>query len=572
MLETLGQALAHAAAEGPTLGLRFVDSAERETFLTWPEVQRRARVAAGALRARGVQSGDRVVLIFPTGPGFFDAFFGCALLGAVPVPLYPPVRLGRMDAYVERTAAMITQVEAVAVITDARVGRALGQVALRCPVRAGWLRDEALTDGEPTEVEVDPDSLGLVQFSSGSTQDPKPVALTHRALLAQGRVLTEVVKAASAAPGSPAPAGVSWLPLYHDMGLIGCLLPALCVPGPLTLIPPEAFLAKPALWLRAISRHRGTVSPAPDFAYALCTERIRDADLVGVDLSSWRLALDGAEPIATRTLAAFAERFAPYGLDPHALTPVYGLSEMALAVTFTPTGRGPRPVIVEPQALAEGRVEHDPAGVARMSVGRALPGFDVQIGPPGSPAPAQTVGRVYVRGPSMMAGYLGREDAPVIDGWLDTGDLGFLDEGELVIAGRAKDVIVHRGRNHAPQDLERAADAVEGVRTGCVVAVGDLTEEGERVLVFAEVRAPRAGLAEEVATAVRSAAGIDPHLVVLLTPGTLPRTSSGKLQRAATLAQWRAHTLLPPAALTPLHLAGLLAKSWVGHVAARLRA
>jgi fatty-acyl-CoA synthase len=255
------------------MGLTFVDSSERETVLPWTEVHRRARHTAAGLRRLGVAEGDRVALLLPTSPGFMDAFFGTLLAGAVPVPLYPPVRLGRMEEYHRSTARMLEVTGSALVLTDSRVKLLLGASVEAARPRLGCRTvDEVSRDDEVLSVSVRPEALGLIQFSSGSTVAPKPVALTQGALMAQ---LAALEAASPLPPGAP-PVGVSWLPLYHDMGLIGCLLSALYYPGNMVLIPPEAFLARPALWLRALSRHKGFISPAPNFAYGLCLKRVKD--------------------------------------------------------------------------------------------------------------------------------------------------------------------------------------------------------------------------------------------------------------------------------------------------------
>ncbi|HEX2251670.1 MAG TPA: AMP-binding protein [Thermoanaerobaculia bacterium] len=596
------------AGDLPRAGLRFVERDESASFLAWPEIRRRAHAVAAGLAALGVAPGQRVGLVFPTGPEFFDAFFGTLAVGAVPVPLYPPVRLGRLGEYHRRTAGMIAAAGARLVLADARVRRLLGETVVRarpplgCRTLAGVVEDggPGRGDGAAPAVEVRPDDLALVQFSSGTTVDPKPVALTHRALLAQAEALNSLW------PGLLAdrPTGVSWLPLYHDMGLIGCVLPALLLPSELTLLGPELFVARPALWLRTISRYRATVSPAPNFAYSLAVHRVRDEELDGVDLSCWRVALNGAEAVAPAVLAAFRDRFARWGLPREALTPVYGLSEAALAVTFSAldrpftTGRFDREALAadgEARPVADdGRdAGGEPGGVAEapavelVSVGRPLPGFDVAVLPDtgdreddaslppspaeGSPLPEGQVGRVWVRGPSLMAGYLGLPEQTartLRGGWLDTGDLGFCWRGELYLTGRAKDVLILRGRNHAPQDLERAAGEVAGARRGCAVAVSWLPEgaEGERLVLFVESAAPappseRRRLAAECARAARGATGLAVDEVVVLAPGTLPRTSSGKLRRRETLARHLAGTLLPPEPVNALRLAGALTRS-----------
>ena len=566
--DTLGGCLRHAAAVGHPGrdGLRFLDLQERATWLDWSVVHDRARCAAGRLRALGVKPGDRVAVVTTTSPLFMDALFGTLLAGATPVPLYPPVRLGRMGEYIEKTAAMLAVVDAPLVIVDNRVRKVFGEVVARHHLRLGVEPAEDLARGTPgPEHDAHPDELALIQFSSGTTVDPKPVGLTHAQILANvTRILALMPEDAE-----PRHAGVCWLPLYHDMGLIGCLFPAVHRATALTLLPPEVFLARPALWVRALSRYGATASVAPDFAYALCAERISDADLEGVDLSRWTLALDGAEPISARTLRAFTARFAPWGFDERALLPVYGLSEVALAATFSRPDERWRSRRLDRTALAGGHaVDSDaPEATELVSVGRALPGYAVEVrDAEGQPLPDARIGRIFVRGPSVMAGYIGRTTQPIQAGWLDTGDLGFLEAGELTITGRAKDVIVLRGQNHAPHDIERALDPVEGVRTGCAAAVGRQGEDGEQLLVFVEAREALPGLADTCREAVVRATGLDPALVVVLEPGTLPRTSSGKIRRGEALRRWERGELLPGGSVNAWTMAGTLARSMLGYL------
>jgi len=565
---TLGALLARAAGF-PDTGLRLLDRFEREHWLPWPAIHERARAAAGRIRGAGVAAGERVALVYPTGEGFFDAFFGSLLAGAVPVPLYPPVRLGRLAEYSARTAAMLEAVGTRLVLADPGVRRLLGEAVERARPALGCRTLDELGDGASFEAAVDERALALIQFSSGTTVEPKPVALSQRAVLAQTRILNGLWPPRADGVDS----GVSWLPLYHDMGLIGCVLPALERPGTLTLIPPELFVTRPAVWLRTISRHRATLSPAPNFAYSLCVDKIRDEELAGVDLSCWRVALNGAEPVAPRVLRAFCARFARWGFRAEALTPVYGLSEATLAVTFSELGRGfaSRRFDRERLAAAAEAREH-PDGIELVSVGRPLPGFSLEIrDPEGRALSAGRVGRVQVRGPSLMDGYLGRPEATaeaLRDGWLDTGDLGFLHGGELFLTGRAKDVLILRGRCHAPSEVEHAVDAVDGVRTGCTVAVSHLPEgaAGEELLLLLEARRELAAadypaLGAAAARAVRSATGLAPDRVAVLAPGSLPRTSSGKLRRQEALRRWLAGELRPPAPVTPIRLAGAVARS-----------
>ncbi len=567
-----GVAGALAAAAAHPSGVTFVGLREEELHVPWAEVDGRARRAAGTLLARGLRPGDRVAVVLRTGPAFLDAFFGALHAGAVPVPLYPPVRLGRMDEYVAATSRMLRVSGARALVTTGAVARVIGRaVAAAGPgLDLGVIDAGDLPRGAAASRPGRDGDLALVQFSSGSTVDPKPVALAHRALLAQVASLIALVE-----PG-PDDVLVSWLPLYHDMGLVGCLLGAMSYPGPLVLLPPEHFLARPALWLRAIARHRGTISAAPHFAYAYAAERVADADLAGLSLSSWRIALDGAEPVGRAGLERFAARFAPHGLDPGALLPVYGLSEAALAVTFTPRGGRPRFTRVDPAALHAGRVEAGAREVA--SVGRPVPGVEVEVrGAGGEPLPEGRLGRIHVRGPSLMQGYLGDPEGTaraLRDGWLDTADLGFHLGGELHVHGRARDVVIVRGRNHAPDEFEGCLAGLAGLRPGCAVALGFEPEggDGEALLVLAERAAAGAadppGLEEAVREAVAARTGVRPHTVGILEPGTLPRTSSGKMRRAEALRRFQDGTLLPPRKVNAL----LVAREVVAGTLARVRA
>jgi len=416
---------------------------------------------------------------------------------------------------------------------------------------------EDLPREAPRPVHAGPADLALIQFSSGTTVDPKPVALSHRAVAAQAEIL------AGFWPDTPElnQSCVSWLPLYHDMGLIGCVFPALARDAALTLFAPELFVARPALWLRTISRYRATISPAPNFAYSLCLTRVSDADLEGVDLSGWQTALNGAESISPAVLRAFCERFAPWGFRPKAMTPVYGLSEAALAVTFSDLGQAFHVTRFDREGLArDGRARPSTAGREIVSVGRPVPGFRLRIvDADGRDLPAGTVGRIWIQGPSLMEGYLGDPEATaraLQDGWLDTGDLGFLHEGELYLAGRAKDAVILRGRNHAPEEIERAVEEVPGLRTSSAVAVSWLPEDapGEELALFVE--ASRQAAPEELAAlpdacrkAVLGATGLAVDRLEVLAPGTLPRTSSGKLRRGETLRLYLAGelALLEPA-------------------------
>ena len=551
---TLADALEAAARSSD--GLVFCDSKEVERPLSYADLLDRARRAAGGLRALGVRRGDRVGIVLPTGPDFMDAFFGTLLAGGIPVPLYPPVRLARLEEYHGRTVALLQAVGARLLLTDGRIWTLLGEVAARTRLPLGVVRIAELPGKGPFEERLTPDEPALIQFSSGTTVDPKPVVLTHENVLSNVAAIDSFIPSNTEERQS----GVSWLPLYHDMGLIGCLFLGIVHPGSLTLLPPEAFLSRPALWLRAISRHHATVSVAPNFAFGLCLKRIRDEDLADVDLSSWRMALTGAEPVSAPLLRRFAQRFRPFGFDERALVPVYGLSEASLAVTFAPPGRPLRTTPFQGREV--------------VSLGAPVPGCEVRIGSPeGETLTEGTPGEVLVRGPSVMKGYFGNPEASaraLLDGWLRTGDLGFVEDGALYLSGRAKDVVIVRGQNHAPQEFEEALDGLPGVRAGCVAAVGVIEGDAEELALLVEIEGgPSDGLAEAVRGRVVERTSVRPAVVRLLAPGTLPRTSSGKLRRAEALRQLQAREL-EAARVTRAGLVWATARSLLGHLRARL--
>ena len=560
-MKTLNEALDRAAGF-TECGLRVLDRRERETWLGWAEIRHRATVVAGGLRAQGVRKGEIVGLFYPTGEEFFAAFFGVLLAGAVPAPLYPPVRLGRLAEYQVRTARMLEAAGVGRALTDGNLRRILGEALSRAGCRGYTLAE--LPKGPTVAEMVTTDSLGLVQFSSGTTRDPKPVALTHAALMAQTTSLNGFWPDTEEQRHS----GVSWLPLYHDMGLIGCVFTVLERPSTLTLIPPELFVARPAVWLRTLSKYRATISPAPNFAFGLCVEKIRDEELQGLDLSEWRVALCGAEAVVPAVLRRFTDRFAPCGFRPEALTPVYGLSEAALAVTFSDLDR---PF----SSRSVSRSLHGkPPGHDRelVSVGRPLPGFEIQVrGAEGQVLADEEEGRLWIRGPSLMKEYLNQPHATAAvlkNGWLDTGDLGFLQGGELYVSGRAKDVLIVRGANHAPEEIEAIVSELDGVRSGCAAAVGYLPGEASReeVWLFIEEARGRGGgggddIVESCKHQVLARAGIALDRVEVLEPGTLPRTSSGKIRRQRALELHLAGELLPPDPVTPVRILQAMGRS-----------
>ena len=545
----------HAAAQSE-LGLVFVNRKEQDREVPFARIREQALSVAADLVHRGVRKGDRVALVLPTCPEFVECFFGVLCAGAIPVPLYPPLRLGKMDEYHRRTTAMLKAVDAAMDVTDERIRRFLGVAVANSAPRLGCVTASGLGGSISDAVEVAAGDVAVIQFSSGTTNDPKPVALTHANLLSNLATLEHHITANDA----PRPVGVTWLPLYHDMGLIGNLLSAFYVPGKLVLLPPELFVAVPGAWLRAISRHRGTITAAPSFAFGLCLKRIRDDELEGVDLSSWSICLNGAEAVSAVAQRQFSERFGRWGFRASSFTPCYGMAEASLAITFKTAGTSFKTLGVDGEKLAtEGVVE--PGSKEIVSVGRPLAGMGVEIRDDhGIPLPPGHAGHIFVSGPSIMAGYFGRPDLTyqaLHDGWLNSGDRGFIHDGELYVCGRNKDIVIVRGANHAPEEFEEALDGLPGVRTGCAVAVGFVPpgEEDEALAMLVETTSDATSiLKQDIASRVQLHTGILPAHVELLAPGTLPRTSSGKLRRREALTQWLTGQLSPPKKVTAARL------------------
>jgi 1-acyl-sn-glycerol-3-phosphate acyltransferase len=516
--------------------------------LSYGELHEEARrVAAGLLR-RDVTRGESVALMLPTSRDFFVAFMGVLLAGGVPVPIYPPFRASQVEDHLRRQALILDNAHAgllIATPATARPGRWLRSALPRLREVVTVAELGAGPPADLPRIEVSPSDVALVQYTSGSTGDPKGVVLTHANLVANIRAMGE------AAEVNTADVFVSWLPLYHDMGLIGAWLGSLYYGYRMVVMPPTQFLVRPHDWLWALHRHRGTLSAAPNFAYEICATRIADADLDGLDLSAWRIASTGSEPVSPATVERFTARFGPHGLRPEAVMPVYGLAESTVGLAFTPPGRGPRVDRVARAAFQRDGTAQPVApdaadAIAVVSAGRPLPGHEIRIvDPAGHELPDRREGDVEFRGPSSTAGYLRnpRATAALIaaggGGWLRTGDRGYVADGEIFISGRSKDLIIRGGRHVFPYELEDTVAATPGVRRGgvAVFACPDPTTGTERLVVVAETRAVDAGERAELRKQIesRAAAALDsvPEDVVLVPPRTVPKTSSGKTRRAA---------------------------------------
>jgi acyl carrier protein len=513
-----------------------------EQTFSYRQLAQAASAFAAGLQGAGVLPRQCVAIMLPTSAEYFSTYLGILKAGAIPVPIYPPARASQLEDHVLRHAGILANAQAVLLVTvpEAMVVARLLQARVPGLRRVASAQELAATGGEPTPVALRGDDIAFIQYTSGSTGAPKGVALTHDNLLANIRAMARAIQA------TPRDVFVSWLPLYHDMGLIGAWLGSLYVGFPLVVMSPLAFLHRPLRWLQAIHRYRGTLSAGPNFAYELCLRRIDDAELAGLDLSSWRLAFNGAEAVSPDTVRRFAQRFAACGLMPTTMAPVYGLAESSVGLLFPPLGRVAPIDAVQREPFTRDRravpaADNDVAALHFVGCGRVLDGHALRIlDEAGHEVGERVEGRLEFKGPSATQGYYRNpaQTAKLLhDGWLDSGDRAYLAGGEVYITGRVKDIVIRGGRNLYPQEIEEAVGQVEGVRKGCVAVFGspDPVAGTERLVVLAEVRpgAADARLRDAVSRAVLGAIGEPPDAVVLAPPHTVLKTSSGKVRRSA---------------------------------------
>lgn len=544
-LETLTEVLAWRAAQHPERTHITLCDEGGERQITHAHLLERAQAVAGGLQHHGIGAGDTVALMLPTSADYFPAFFGIVLAGATPVPLYPPARLSQIEEHVQRHTGILRNCGAALLITTSEMSRLARMLRAHTGTihRISTVDDLCSTRTAPLTISVKRESLALLQYTSGSTGQPKGVALTHANLLANLSALGKACKVTSA------DVFVSWLPLYHDMGLIGAWLGSLYLGLSLVLMSPLYFLARPVRWLEAIHRHGGTLSAAPNFAYELCLKRISDAELAGLDLSTWRVAMNGAEAVMPQTVRRFQERFAPFGFRSTAMTPVYGMAESSVGLTFPPLERGPRiDVIQRGPFMTSGEAvpatADDPNPLSFVSCGRALSGHRIRIvDDSGRELTERVEGRLEFTGPSSTQGYFRNPQATarlIRDGWLDSGDRAYIANGEVFVTGRIKDIIIRAGQHIYPDELEAIVGAIDGVRKGCVAvfAANDAARGTERVVILAETHvtdpAGRESLRQQIIAKSVALVGEPPDEVVIAAPHTVLKTSSGKVRRAAT--------------------------------------
>ncbi|MEO1649314.1 MAG: fatty acyl-AMP ligase, partial [Pseudomonadota bacterium] len=533
---TFAEAIDYAAQSQK--GLNFHDMrGQLERVYPYSEMRDDALKMARRMLAMGIERGDRVALIAETGPEFASLFCACVYAGAWPVPLPLPTSFGGKESFIDQLTVQLKSSDPVILIYPEMIGEMAAEAAARQGCAGESWQDFAQREATDCALpEVSPQDICYLQYSSGSTRFPQGVAVTHEALLHNlyGHAVSMDLKEGDRC--------VSWLPWYHDMGLVGCFLSLIANQFSVDLLKPDAFARRPLAWLDMISRNPGnTCSYSPTFGYDICARRISSQTNVAerFDLSRWRIAGNGADMIRPDVMQNFVNAFSAAGFKASAFTPSYGLAEAVLAVTVMPPGEGIRVELVE-----EERLSGAPRDISRparyraiVNCGKALPDMEVAIrGETGEARGDHQIGKVWCRGPSVMHSYFRNEEATadcLVDGWLDTGDMGYMADGYLFIVGRAKDMIIINGKNHWPQDIEWAVEQLPGFNHGDIAAFAVETDNGEEapaVLVHCRVADPveRVKLREQIADKVRSVTGMS-CVVELVPPRTLPRTSSGKL-------------------------------------------
>jgi fatty-acyl-CoA synthase len=565
---TLVEALS-ALPRGDARGFRFIGSDGQARYFPYEALETEALRRASLLAATGVVKGDRVALVIAEGHEFVLTFLGVVAAGAVPVPIFPRATFKASSDYTDSVSHIAAASESCLLIAMQGnlplVEPVLSSVTEQARIRERIVTVEALFAPEHAHVPgftppaIDGDDLCFLQFTSGSTSRPKGVMVSHRNLIAN----TTAFLGPDGLDRRDDDVGVSWLPLFHDMGLIGFILGPLVMDIPVVILPTASFARGPKIWLETIHKYRGTITYAPNFAYALATKRLKEKDVALLDLSCLRIAGCGAEPIQATTMRDFARALAPAGLSETCLLPSYGMAEATLAITFHRRGEPLRVDRVDAQGMREGRavpvgsaatraeepgVEQTGDSGARLqadalelvSCGRTFPQHELAVvDRAGARLPERQVGEVVFRGPSVSRGYYKNVEANAEsfpdDGFLHTGDLGYLADGDLYVCGRSKDLIIVRGANFHPQDLEWAVSELEGVRRGNVVAFSTQLQGEERLILAVECGSSEAAaVRQRVAARINEAFGLTPHEIVPVTLGALPKTSSGKVQRGKT--------------------------------------
>jgi 1-acyl-sn-glycerol-3-phosphate acyltransferase len=529
--------------------IRLYSDRDTDEVITYLDLWNGAELLAAGLQHFGLEPGESVLIMLPTGPGYFFTFFGVLLAGGIPVPVYPPGRLKQIEEHLQRHTAIANNCLARIMVTvdEAKKFTKFMQtqvVNLRHVLTVPELQQAgSKTLSSFRKPALSAANIAFLQYTSGSTGMPKGVVLTHANLLANIRAMAKVLHV------TPEDVFVSWLPLYHDMGLIGAWLGSLHFACQLVIMPPLSFIAKPQRWLWAIHKYGGTLSAAPNFAYELCLRRIDDKDIHGLDLSSWRIAFNGAEAVNPETLRRFIDRFKNYGFKPETMMPVYGLAESSVGLAFAKPGSGinidrvNRNIFMDTgQAVQAGESESSP--LEFVSCGQPLPGHQIRIADgAGRELPERTEGSLQFSGPSTTSGYFKNPEKTkelFHEQWLNSGDKAYLAAGNVYITGRSKDIIIRAGRNIYPVELEEEVGKVNGIREGNVAVFGSKSSDSgtERLIILAETRKKREedleSIRNSITNIVTDLAGTPPDEIVLAPPNSVLKTSSGKIRRNAS--------------------------------------
>jgi len=541
--QTLTEALEYHVERQPDRLTVFLYDGAEEIPITYRDLWQGSLAYAAVLADSGLAPGQTVAIMLPTSKEYLFTFYGTLLAGGIPVPLYPPARLSTIEDHLTRHVGILKSCGAALMVTipEAKPIAWLLRAQVES-LRAVMVPADFPKNAGFTPVKSAAGQTGFLQYTSGSTGQPKGVVLTHANLLANVRAMGRAARATSA------DVFVSWLPLYHDMGLIGGCFATMYWSFPVVLMSPLAFLARPSSWLRAIHRHGGTISGGPNFSYELCLRRIPDHELERLDLSTWRFAFNGAEPVSPETMVQFEKKFSAYGLRKNVISPVYGLAECSVGLAFTPPGEPWHVDLLDRDKFSSSGEavlarEDDPAPLKVVACGRAIPDHELRVvDAAGLELPDRSEGTLQFRGPSATSGYYRNAEATkalFAGGWLNTGDRAYLSDGMLYITGREKDIIIRGGRNISPYELEEAVGDIPGVRRGCVAVFGSMDPASgtERIVVLAETRQIDASSQDAVKQRINDLAlnliGSPVDDIVLAPPHTVPKTSSGKIRRVA---------------------------------------
>lgn len=533
----------HVRAHADRPHIKFYNDGGQEEIITYGDLKEGADRVALGLQKLGVKAGETVSMMLPTGRDYFLCFFGILISGAIPVPIYPPVRLSQLEDHLLRHRSILANCRAVMLITvpEAKAVAQLLKSQVETLQMVTTSAEVVAQHGRVMYPSLVSENIALLQYTSGSTDKPKGVILTHSNLLANIRAMGERLEVDSN------DVFVSWLPLYHDMGLIGAWLGSLYYSAFLVVMSPLSFLAKPERWLWAVHRNRATLTAAPNFAYELCLKRIRDEDIQGLRLSSLRAVFNGAEAVMPSTIIRFYERFTAFGLQWKALMPVYGLAECSVGLSFPPVGRGPLIDKIDRKRFMQTAqatpLEHDSQALCFMSCGEPLADHEIRITDfAGRELPERQQGLLQFRGPSVTSGYFRNpeKNKELFDtGWVNSGDFAYIAGGEVYITGRQKDIIIHAGRNIYPHEIEDAINEIDGIRKGCVAVFGSVSDTAgtERLIVLAETRKTEPVILEKIRNAINTVVvtltGSPPDDIVLAPPHCVLKTSSGKIRRTA---------------------------------------